>query len=135
MQARPYIGIFGALLTLTLITVFVASLHLPEAPTVVIGLGIATAKATLVAMFFMHLKGEKAMVYWPLALTVFLFVALLAFILWSEADHITITSNTSMIDDVSIDVSIASMNASTQHWSNDSIDGQIIDHRSSILVS
>ena len=28
------------------------------------------------------------MVYWPLALTVFLVAALLAFILWTEGDHI-----------------------------------------------
>ena len=97
MQARGYIAVFGTLLTLTMMTVFIASLQLPTAPTVGIGLAIATAKATLVALFFMHLKGEKAMVYWPLALTVFLFVALLGFILWSEADHISITSNTSIL--------------------------------------
>lgn len=110
MHARPYLAIFGALLTLTLITVFVASLHLPEAPTVVIGLGIATAKAALVAMFFMHLKGEKAMVYWPLALTAFLFVALLAFILWSEADHIGISSARFLPDATIDDPITTSMN-------------------------
>lgn len=69
-------------------TVAISSLQLPATPTVAFGLTIATAKAALVALFFMHLKGERAMVYWPLALTVFLFAALLAFILWSEATHI-----------------------------------------------
>lgn len=93
MTARPYLAVFGALLALTLITVFVASLHLPEAPTVLIGLAIASAKAVLVALFFMHLKSERPMVYWPLALTMFLFVALFAFILWSEADHITLNAS------------------------------------------
>lgn len=93
MTARPYLAVFGALLALTLVTVFVASLHLPETPTVLIGLAIASAKAALVALFFMHLKGERSMVYWPLALTMFLFVALFAFILWSEADHITLNAS------------------------------------------
>jgi cytochrome c oxidase subunit 4 len=130
-MARPYLTIFAALLALTLVTVFVASLHLPPAPTVIIGLAIASAKAALVIMFFMHLKGEKPMVYWPLALTMFLFAALFAFILWSEADHISI----SMTNDVSIDEPIDSMNASMDHWFNAPIDGHIIDHRSSILVS
>jgi cytochrome c oxidase subunit 4 len=90
MQVRGYIGIFGALLALTLVTVGVSYLHLPTAPTVVLGLAIATAKATLVVLFFMHLKGERPMVYWPLALTMFLFAALFAFILWTEGDHISL---------------------------------------------
>jgi cytochrome c oxidase subunit 4 len=90
MHVRGYIGIFGALLVLTLVTVGVSYLHLPTAPTVVLGLAIATAKATLVVLFFMHLKGERPMVYWPLALTMFLFAALFAFILWTEGDHISL---------------------------------------------
>lgn len=90
MHVRGYIGIFGALLALTLVTVGVSYLHLPTAPTVVLGLAIATAKATLVILFFMHLKGERPMVYWPLALTMFLFAALFAFILWTEGDHISL---------------------------------------------
>ena len=39
-------------------------------------------------MFFMHLKGEKPMVFWPLGLTAVLFVALFAFVLWTEGDHL-----------------------------------------------
>ncbi len=88
MQVRGYLAIFGALLALTAITVGMASLQLPTAPTVAFGLAIATAKAALVVLFFMHLKGEKPMVFWPLALTVFLFAALFAFMLWTEGDHI-----------------------------------------------
>jgi len=88
MHVRGYLGIFGALLVLTVITVAVSSLQLAVGPTVALGLTIAAAKATLVVLFFMHLKGEKPMVMWPLALTVFLFAALFAFILWTEGDHI-----------------------------------------------
>jgi cytochrome c oxidase subunit IV len=85
---KGYIFVFGALLALTLTTVGVSYLELPTSSTVALALTIAGAKAALVAIFFMHLKGERPMVYWPLALTAFLFVALFAFVLWSEADHI-----------------------------------------------
>jgi cytochrome c oxidase subunit 4 len=87
-QVRGYLMVFGALLGLTLITVGVSYLDLPEVETVVVALIIATTKASLVAMFFMHLKGERPMVTWPLALTTFLFVALLGSLLMSEADHL-----------------------------------------------
>jgi cytochrome c oxidase subunit IV len=88
IQVRGYIAVFGALLVLTLVTVGVSYLNLQETPTVVIALAIAATKASLVAMFFMHLKGERPMVFWPLGLTAVLFVALFAFLLWSEGDHL-----------------------------------------------
>jgi len=88
VHVRGYLTVFGALIVLTLVTVGVSYLRLPEAETVVVALVIATAKASLVAMFFMHLKGERPMVAWPLGLTAFLFVALLAFLLMSDADHL-----------------------------------------------
>ncbi|NOT25778.1 MAG: cytochrome C oxidase subunit IV family protein [Acidobacteria bacterium] len=91
-DVRGYVVIFGTLLALTLVTVGVANLSLPMGPTVALGLTIATAKATLVVMFFMHLKGERPMVLWPLALTAFLFVALFVFLLLSEADHVVLTT-------------------------------------------
>jgi cytochrome c oxidase subunit 4 len=87
-QVRGYMMVFGTLLVLTLITVGVSYLDLPEVETVVVALVIATTKASLVAMFFMHLKGERQMVTWPLALTAFLFVALLGSLLMSESDHL-----------------------------------------------
>jgi len=87
-HVRGYIAVFGALLALTLVTVGVSYLQLPVASTVALGLSIAAIKATLVVLFFMHLKGERPMIFWPLALTVFLFAALFAFVFWTEADHI-----------------------------------------------
>src|SRR5262245_18800711 len=87
-QVRGYMLVFGALLVLTMATVGVSYLRLPETPAVIIGIAIALTKATLVAMYFMHLKGEKPMVYWPLGLTAFLFVGLIAALLLSEADHL-----------------------------------------------
>ena len=88
VEVRSYLLVFAALLALTAVTVTVAELELPMAPTVAVALAIATAKASLVAVFFMHLKGERPMVYWPLGLTAVLFVALFAFLLWSEGDHL-----------------------------------------------
>jgi cytochrome c oxidase subunit 4 len=88
VQVKGYLAVFGALLVLTVATVGVSYLQLPEYETVAVALLIATAKASLVAMFFMHLKGERPMVMWPLALTAFLFVALLGFVLMAEADHL-----------------------------------------------
>ena len=88
VQVRGYLTVFGALLVLTVVTVGVSYLQLPATETVVVALAIATVKASLVAMFFMHLKGERPMVMWPLGLTAFLFVALLAFVLMSEGNHL-----------------------------------------------
>jgi cytochrome c oxidase subunit IV len=87
-EVKVYMAVFGALLLLTLITVGVSYLSLPHTPTVIVALSIAVTKAALVALFFMHLKRERAMVYWPLALTATFFLALIAFVLWTEGDHL-----------------------------------------------
>jgi cytochrome c oxidase subunit 4 len=88
VAVRSYLAVFAALLVLTVVTVGVASLDLTEGMTVAVAIVIATFKATLVALFFMHLKGEKPMVFWSLGLTGVLLVALFAFILWTEGDHL-----------------------------------------------
>jgi cytochrome c oxidase subunit IV len=88
IHVKTYIVVFGALLALTVITVAASYLSLPARPTIALALIVATAKAGLVAMFFMHLKGEQPMVVWPLAFTMFCVAALLVLILWAEADHI-----------------------------------------------
>jgi cytochrome c oxidase subunit 4 len=88
VHVRGYLTVFGALLVLTALTVGVSYLDLPPAETVVVAVVIAAVKATLVAMFFMHLKSERPTIYWPLGLTAVLFVALFAFVLWTEADHL-----------------------------------------------
>jgi cytochrome c oxidase subunit 4 len=87
-QVRGYLVVFGTLLVLTMVTVAISYLHLPETPAVLIGLSIALVKASLVAMYFMHLKGEKPMVFWPLGLTAFLFVGLIVSVLLAEGDHL-----------------------------------------------
>jgi cytochrome c oxidase subunit 4 len=88
VRIQGYLVIFATLLVLTVLTVAVSYLDLSTTATVLVAMAIATAKASLVAMFFMHLKGERPMVHWTLGLTGFLFVALFAFLLWSEGDHL-----------------------------------------------
>ena len=88
VPVRAYLLVFAALLALTVVTVAVASFDLSERATIVVAVTIATIKAALVAMFFMHLKGEKPFVFWSLGLTAVLFAALFAFLLSTEGDRL-----------------------------------------------
>lgn len=53
-----YIYVYSALLVLTVLTVFVAQFHFGVFNGLV-AMGIATVKASLVAMYFMHLKWDS----------------------------------------------------------------------------
>ena len=76
---KVYLMVFGALLVLTAATVGAWKLEgLSGGMAIALALLIATVKASLVALFFMHLNAEKKTIYWVLALTmVFFFVLLL----------------------------------------------------------
>jgi cytochrome c oxidase subunit 4 len=87
-HVRTYMMVFGALIVLTAVTVAVSYLDIPVVAAVTVALIIATFKASLVAMFFMHLKGEKQIIYWSLYLTAVFFALLFALPMWTEGDHI-----------------------------------------------
>jgi len=70
-NVRAYLAVFAALAVLTVVTVTVSYLRLPIAAAVFIALAIATVKAGLVAAFFMHLRGERLLIYGLLAMTIF----------------------------------------------------------------
>jgi cytochrome c oxidase subunit 4 len=53
---RTYIGVFGALAVLTVIEVVVTYLPVPRIPVLV---PLALIKASLVALFYMHLKYDR----------------------------------------------------------------------------
>jgi cytochrome c oxidase subunit 4 len=55
---KVYIGIFLTLMVLTTVTVLVAYINLGEWNKIV-ALGIATFKATLVVLYFMHVKYQS----------------------------------------------------------------------------
>jgi cytochrome c oxidase subunit IV len=87
-HVRTYMMVFGALLVLTIVTVAVSYLQMPVVAGVTVALIIASFKASLVAMYFMHLKGEAKTIYWSLYVTVLFFVLLFALPMWTEGDHI-----------------------------------------------
>jgi cytochrome c oxidase subunit 4 len=72
---RTGIAVFVALLLLTAVTVLVSYVDL-GLWNVVVALLIASAKASLVALFFMHLKGESRLV-WGFALFPIVFLSLI----------------------------------------------------------
>jgi cytochrome c oxidase subunit IV len=59
MPLALYFAVFGALIVLTVITVGVSLLGLPPVASVVAAVAVATVKAALVAMYFMHLKYDN----------------------------------------------------------------------------
>lgn len=70
-----YLGIFSALMVLTLLTVGVAFLNLGSFNPVV-ALGVACLKATLVILYFMHVKYSSRLTKLTVVLSLF-FVAIL----------------------------------------------------------
>src|SRR5437762_7581933 len=89
-----YYFIFFSLVILTIATVLVAFHRFEnEVANLLLALLIASVKATLVAMFFMHLKFEGKLIYFiffvPLVLCVLLTVALIPDILLNKPDSHT----------------------------------------------
>ena len=74
---RAAIAVFAALLLLTAVTVLVSYVDL-GLWNAVVALLIASVKASLVALFFMHLKSESRLV-WGFALVPIAFLALIIF--------------------------------------------------------
>jgi cytochrome c oxidase subunit 4 len=73
---RPvYLAVFSGLLALTVITVLASYVDM-GLMNVVVALLIASGKASMVALFFMHLKGENRLV-WGFALVPLFFLALI----------------------------------------------------------
>ena len=91
-HVRTYIMVFATLLVLTMVTVAVSYLHLEVHEAITVALLIATIKASLVALFFMHLVSERQLILMIMALTGAFAVVLLLLPVMTNHDHIT-TSN------------------------------------------
>ena len=78
-HVKIYISVFATLAALTVVTVAVSYLHLPISKAVAVALVIASVKASLVALFFMHLISEKQIIFYILALSALFFAVLLWF--------------------------------------------------------
>ncbi len=78
-HVRTYLGVFGALALLTVLTVTASYIHVSTSWHVTIALIIATVKASLVAAVFMHLKWERGIsIWWTLFFCAIFFVVLMA---------------------------------------------------------
>ena len=92
---KLYLIIGAALFVGTIVTVLVATVpaldfggHGFDAADMILGLLIATTKASLVAAIFMHLNHEKKAVYWLFG-SGLIFAFFLVFLLfWAKADPI-----------------------------------------------
>jgi cytochrome c oxidase subunit 4 len=76
---RSYLGVFLALMLLTALTVWAAFQHFGIFNDL-IALGIATTKATLVVLFFMHLKHSTPLAKIAILAAVGFFLLLIVFL-------------------------------------------------------
>jgi cytochrome c oxidase subunit 4 len=83
---RGYLIIGATLIVGTVLTVLASYVDLGHSWNIVLALVIASVKASLVALYFMHLISEKQMIYTVLGFTAFFFFALLGLTLFANAD-------------------------------------------------
>ncbi len=81
--------VFGALLVLTFVTVWVSYFNFGHAGNIMVALVIATFKSLLVAAYFMHLNAERKTVFQVLAITFFFFFGLMFLTLFAFSDQLT----------------------------------------------
>lgn len=91
-----YLGIFGALMVLTVITVAVAWVDLGTL-NIVVALAVAVVKATLVVLYFMHLKYSSKLTWIVVGAGVFWLAILLGLLMadyatrgWMTAPHLVL---------------------------------------------
>jgi cytochrome c oxidase subunit 4 len=72
-----YVAVAVALYILTVITVWAAGIDLGKILNTIIALSIASLKASLVALFFMHLKYESKLLWFMILIPIILLLILL----------------------------------------------------------
>jgi len=73
-----YMAVAVALYILTVITVWAAEIDLGKILNTIIALSIASFKASLVALFFMHLKYESKLLWFMILIPIIILLILLA---------------------------------------------------------
>ena len=86
VHVKSYVFVFLALGVLTVFTVGASYLEVPFPVAIFLGLLIASVKASLVALVFMHLNDERKIIYGFLGLTVLFFTVMIFLTLTGEAD-------------------------------------------------
>lgn len=71
---KTYWFVFVGLLFLTVVTVAISYYHLPIHLAVLVAMFVASIKASLVALFFMHLNSEKTIIYATIGMTFIAFL-------------------------------------------------------------
>jgi cytochrome c oxidase subunit 4 len=77
-HVRVYLVVFAALAALTVVTVAISYLHLETTRAITVAIAVATVKASLVALYFMHLISEEKVILWLLLLCAAFFAAVMA---------------------------------------------------------
>ncbi len=83
VSLKVYVGIFLALMVLTAVTVWAAYLDLEGPLNTVVALSIAIFKATLVILYFMHVRYSDKLT-WVFALAGFFWLAILLALLMAD---------------------------------------------------
>jgi caa(3)-type oxidase subunit IV len=86
-SVKKYLIIGAALLALSGFTVWLSTVELPtHGLNILVGMIVATFKAGLVALIFMHLNHERPVIYKVLAFTVVLALVLFLLIIFTHGD-------------------------------------------------
>ncbi len=96
-HVKVYITVFIALAILTVVTVAVSYLHMPFTPALLVALAIATVKAALVALYFMHLISEKQVILWVLLSAGVFLAGMFALFLGAHADQEAVATLATLI--------------------------------------
>lgn len=84
---KKYLIIGGVLILFSAITVWLSYVELPtHSLNILVGMIVATFKAALVALIFMHLNHERSLIYKILLFTVILAGVLFALFIFSHED-------------------------------------------------
>jgi cytochrome c oxidase subunit 4 len=81
LPLKTYFAVFGALLVLTVLTVVVSVIGLPQPTAIIVAMVVAAVKASLVVLWFMHLKYDDR--FYSLIFIISLFFLALFFIFTS----------------------------------------------------
>ena len=83
-----YAGVFWSLFILTILEITIANAHFAKPLIVVTLVFLAVIKASLVALFYMHLKFEKWIIYFIATFPLFLAVILTVMVLSDKVPRI-----------------------------------------------
>ena len=86
VSRKVYFAIFGALMVFTALTVYVAFLDLGGAVNTVVALTIAVIKATLVVLYFMHVRYSTRLI-WVIVVAGFFWLGIM--FVFTLSDYLT----------------------------------------------